>query len=151
MKKILEALDKDDFATDRKEIASAYIFAALAFLAGVGKGQSDVQHLWRGRRVSTRIRSEMMASIYEKALKRKDFDGAVDEKTSSADIKAKKDGGKSVDSKKESDDKAKKGESSASIGKIVQLMSGDASQISDIPAMYLLIVSHSRHCLFPLS
>jgi len=37
----------------------------------------DVQHLWYGRRSSTRIRSELMAAIYDKALKRKDYSGIV--------------------------------------------------------------------------
>lgn len=42
------------------------------------KAEADVQHLWYGRRASTRIRSELMAAIYDKALKRKDFSGIVD-------------------------------------------------------------------------
>jgi hypothetical protein len=42
------------------------------------QAQADVQHLWFGRRASTRIRSELMAAIYDKALKRKDFSGIVD-------------------------------------------------------------------------
>lgn len=42
------------------------------------QGQADVQHLWLGRRAATRIRSELMASIYDKALKRKDFSGIID-------------------------------------------------------------------------
>ncbi len=37
----------------------------------------DVQHLWYSRRSSTRIRSELMAAIYDKALKRKDYSGIV--------------------------------------------------------------------------
>ena len=41
------------------------------------QAQSDLQHLWCGRRASIRIRQELMASIYDKALKRKDFSGIV--------------------------------------------------------------------------
>ena len=55
----------------------AYIYAFLAFTCTLLKAQADVQHLWYGRRASTRIRSELMAAIYDKALKRKDFSGVV--------------------------------------------------------------------------
>ena len=41
------------------------------------QAQCDLQHLWCGRRASVRIRQELMASIYDKALKRKDLSGIV--------------------------------------------------------------------------
>jgi len=41
------------------------------------QAQSDLQHLYCGRRASIRIRQEIMASIYDKALKRKDLSGIV--------------------------------------------------------------------------
>lgn len=44
------------------------------------QAQADVHHLWYGRRAATRMRSELMASIYDKALKRKDFSGIIGEK-----------------------------------------------------------------------
>jgi ABC-type multidrug transport system fused ATPase/permease subunit len=139
MKKILDALDNDTPSQDAQEISRAYIYAALAFLASVCKGQSDVQHLWFGRRAATRIRSELMAAIYEKALKRKDFSGIVDSKAT-----AQNDGdGKNVKSpsgKKEA--KADESKSGADIGKIVQLMSGDTNRIANmISGMYMLYVS----------
>ncbi|CAG8744004.1 1956_t:CDS:2, partial [Acaulospora colombiana] len=56
--------------------ARAYVYAILAFCASIIKAQSDLQHLWYGRRASTRIRSELMAAIYDKSLKRKDFSGS---------------------------------------------------------------------------
>lgn len=34
--------------------------------------------MWFNRRASTRMRSELMAAIYDKALKRKDFSGIID-------------------------------------------------------------------------
>jgi hypothetical protein len=34
-------------------------------------------HLWFGRRASIRLRQALMAAIYDKALKRKDFSGVV--------------------------------------------------------------------------
>lgn len=51
----------------------------MYLLTGNPQAQADVQHLWFGRRASTRIRSELMAAIYDKALKRKDYSGIVDE------------------------------------------------------------------------
>jgi hypothetical protein len=61
----------------RESRTQAYIYAFLAFVCSVGKAQADVQHLWFGRRGASRMRSELMASIYDKALKRKDFSGIV--------------------------------------------------------------------------
>lgn len=39
--------------------------------------QADMHHLWYGRQAVTRTRSLLMAAIYDKALKRKDFSGVV--------------------------------------------------------------------------
>jgi len=63
-----------------------------------------------------------MASIYDKALKRKDFSGTV-----------RKDD-KEVDSEKANDPKA-----SADVGKVVNMMSGDANQIAFlVSGMYFI-------------
>lgn len=66
-----------------------------------------------------------MASIYEKALKRKDYSGIVDK-----DAAEKKSKGAS----KKPDPKADDPKAGADIGKIVNMMSGDASRISMIVA-----------------
>lgn len=111
------------------------------------QAQADVQHLWFGRRASTRIRSELMAAIYDKALKRKDFSGVIDKDkqaeaakkkassiasdsgSSSPTSQAKKDKKEKKDAKKakETADDPKAG---ADVGKIVNLMAGDANRIS---------------------
>jgi hypothetical protein len=39
--------------------------------------EADMHHLWYGRRAVTRIRSLLTAAVYDKAIKRKDFSGAV--------------------------------------------------------------------------
>ena len=44
--------------------------------------QADMHHLWYGRQAVTRTRSLLMAAVYDKALKRKDFSGAVAASTS---------------------------------------------------------------------
>lgn len=125
----------------REVRAQAYVYGMLAFLATVLKAQADVQHLWYGRRAATRIRSELMAAIYEKSLKRKDLSGNVNKesRTGKGDKDAKAKGaanGSPANSKKES---LKTG---ADIGKIVNLMSTDANRISNMmSSMYFLYVS----------
>lgn len=70
-----------------------------------------------------------MASIYDKALKRKDFSGVVDKDAAKS---AKVPAGK-IDAKAD-DPKA-----GADIGKIVNLMAGDASRVSITAAtMYFI-------------
>lgn len=105
LKQILDGL------TDRTPdaLAKAYVYAVLAFLASALKGLVDVIHLWHARRASVRVKSELTAAIYDKALRRKDLSGLT---------AAKEDG---------------KGEkSSADVGKIVNLMSSDATKISNL-------------------
>lgn len=46
----------------------------------VGQAQADAQHMWYGRHASSRIRSELMAAVYDKALKRKDAADMVNNK-----------------------------------------------------------------------
>ncbi|KAF8699802.1 hypothetical protein AX14_000860 [Amanita brunnescens Koide BX004] len=71
-------LDTVDTPNPSREIRSkAYIYAFLAFACSAAKTH-DLQHLYFGRRAATRMRSELMASIYEKALKRNDYLGIVD-------------------------------------------------------------------------
>ncbi|KAG6840542.1 hypothetical protein C0991_005902 [Blastosporella zonata] len=125
LKRILDAIDSTSPTPESR--AQAYIYAVLAFVCSLCKSQADVQHLWCGRRASTRMRSELMASIYDKALKRKDFSGIVDrekkakeEESSSTKSKSKKD--------EEKSDEAKAG---ADVGKIVNLMAGDANRVSN--------------------
>ncbi|TDL21671.1 multidrug resistance-associated ABC transporter [Rickenella mellea] len=124
LKRILDAIDNPTPA-NRSE---AYIFACLAFLSTVCKAEADLLHLWHGRRAACRIRSELMASIYDKALKRKDFSGVVD--------KDKDKNSNSKESEKANDPKA-----GANIGKIVNMMSGDVTQVSAIALNVYLIYS----------
>jgi hypothetical protein len=96
----------------------AYIYAVLALVCNVAKAQTELQHLWFSRRAATRVRSELMAAIYEKALKRRDFSGIT---SKGKDDKAKDKDGKAKDTES-ADDEAKAG---ADVGKIVNLMSGE--------------------------
>ncbi|KAH7882505.1 hypothetical protein F5I97DRAFT_1905629 [Phlebopus sp. FC_14] len=120
LRRILEAID-DPTAENRFQ---AYIFAFLAFLCTLLKAQADVQHLWFGRRAATRMRVELMAAIYDKALKRQDYSGIVDKEKvkEAADKKA---GVKPSENPTADDPKA-----GADIGKIVNLMAVDANRIA---------------------
>jgi ABC-type multidrug transport system fused ATPase/permease subunit len=109
----------------------AYVYAALAFLSTLLRSEVDLQHLWFCRRASVRTRSELMAIIYDKALKRKDLSGAVDKKNDDDKKKDDKQDNKPAESEE--------GEKKADIGKIVNLMSADAGRISNtLAAWYLL-------------
>ncbi|TFK72661.1 hypothetical protein BDN72DRAFT_876371 [Pluteus cervinus] len=112
LKKILDLIDIKNPTTEQK--MSAYIYAFLAFICALLKGEADLLHLWFSRRASTRVRSELMAAIYDKALKRKDFSGIVNKDNTNEDVKA----------------KPNEPKAGADIGKIVNLMASDADQIS---------------------
>ncbi|TBU36610.1 ABC transporter type 1, transmembrane domain-containing protein [Dichomitus squalens] len=103
LKRILDALSGPPDAEKR---ALAYLYAFLAFVSALCKAQADVQHLWYGRGVCTRIRTELMTAIYDKALKRKDFAGIVDK------------------------DKVAEQKGMGDRGKIVNLMAGDGNRIA---------------------
>ncbi|KAJ7655558.1 hypothetical protein DFH06DRAFT_1200413 [Mycena polygramma] len=151
MMRILDAVDTEN-ETD-KEKGKAYIYAVLMLVCSIGKAQADVQHLWINRRASTRVRSELMAAIYDKALKRRDFSGVVDQEKAkeAADKKAASAAGTPpVLTKAERKAKAKADKElaakaddpkagAADTGKIVNLMAGDANTIAMlISSLYFL-------------
>ncbi|KAG6908490.1 hypothetical protein DXG01_004424 [Tephrocybe rancida] len=115
LKRILDAIDLTTPTSESR--ARAYIYAVLAFICSLCKSQADVQRLWFGRRASTRVRSELMASIYDKALKRKDFSGIVDREKEAFEKDTDKDGESNTP------------KAGADFGKIVNLMAGDANRV----------------------
>ncbi|KAF7311403.1 hypothetical protein MKEN_01042200 [Mycena kentingensis (nom. inval.)] len=151
LKRILDAVDTEN--ETEKDKGTAYIYAVLMFVCSVCKAQCDVQHLWVGRRAATRIRSELMASIYDKALKRVDLSGVIDkekakevaekkaaaaaEGSSSSPTKADKKAKAKADKKKT--EKADDPKPGADTGKIVNLMAGDANRIGmQVSGFYFL-------------
>ncbi|KAG5653253.1 hypothetical protein H0H81_001510 [Sphagnurus paluster] len=140
LKRILDAIDLQNPTPESR--ARAYIYAFLAFVCSMCKAQADVQHLWFGRRASTRIRSELMASIYDKALKRKDFSGIIDKEKGKQAEKPDNKGPSTKEQKraeKEKKDKADDPKAGADVGKIVNLMAGDANRVSQtISALYFI-------------
>ncbi|KAF8601971.1 P-loop containing nucleoside triphosphate hydrolase protein [Ceratobasidium sp. AG-I] len=98
--------------------SDAYYFALAAFLCQIIKSQADLQHLFFGRRASIRIKAELVASVYEKALKRKDIVGTVQKTDPKGKGKAKDTGAPPKET------------SGADVGKIVSLISADAEWIA---------------------
>ena len=131
--------------------ARGYIYAFLVFCSVLCKAEADVLHLWFGRRAATRIRSELMASIYAKALVRKDYSGIIDKKDGgSGDHKDGKSTPPTTSSQLNTNSKSKikedkgdpKNTSGADVGKIVQLMSSDANRIAQVVSgAYFIYVS----------
>ncbi|KAJ6497501.1 hypothetical protein C8R45DRAFT_898828 [Mycena sanguinolenta] len=142
LKRILDAVDTDN--ESEKDKGQAYIYAILMFLSSVCKAQCDVYHLWLGRRASTRIRSELMAAIYDKALKRRDFSGVIDQEKAkeTAEKKAAAAAGtppvlskaerkvKAKEDKKKAETADDPKAGAADTGKIVNLMAGDANRVA---------------------
>ncbi|KAF9258654.1 hypothetical protein L218DRAFT_1004797 [Marasmius fiardii PR-910] len=112
---ILSSIDKDAAHITPADRSNAYIYTCLMFLAVLTKTQVDVQHLWFGRRATTRIRSELMATIYDKALKRKDVAAGGERNEDKSEGSTTKSGPNNST------------ESRANVGKVVNLMAGDAN------------------------
>ncbi|KAF9459383.1 multidrug resistance-associated ABC transporter [Collybia nuda] len=140
LKRILDAIDMKESTKESK--SRAYIYALLAFSFSLIKAQADVHHLWYGRRAASRMRSELMAAIYDKALKRKDFSGIIGEKQkaeaaekAAAAAEAAGPPKTSKERKKAEKEKAAKADdpkAGADIGKIVNLMANDANRIAQM-------------------
>ncbi|KAJ6542780.1 multidrug resistance-associated ABC transporter [Mycena capillaripes] len=132
LKRLLDSIDQRHASP--KDKGMAYIYAGLMFLCSVIKGQTDLQHLWYGRRATTRIRSELMAAIYYKALTRKDLSGIVNkEKAGKVEGDSPKAATKEDKAKaKAEEEKADGPKAGADTGKIVNLMANDTETLSFI-------------------
>ena len=136
LQRILAAIDNPT----PENRAKAYIYAFAAFLTtllkvchqncttrdfsliATSQAETDCLHLWFGRRAQVRIRTLLMALIYDKSLKRKDFSGTIRK-----------------DDKHKDTEKANDPKSSADVGKVVNMMSGDANQIAFlVSGMYFI-------------
>ncbi|EIW69963.1 hypothetical protein TREMEDRAFT_38635 [Tremella mesenterica DSM 1558] len=120
LKRILDGLPQG--AT--RALPQAYVYTFLALMATVLKAVSDLLHLWHSRRATTRIKAELIAAIYDKALKRRDASGVISAKDEddAAGPSAGAPGDKKPETKK----------SNAESGKVVNLMAGDANRIANM-------------------
>ncbi|KAJ6605651.1 ABC transporter type 1, transmembrane domain-containing protein [Mycena sp. CBHHK59/15] len=135
LKRLLDSIDRPDRTSKDKGIA--YNYAGLMFLCSVVKALFDAQHLWYGQRAATRIRSELMAAIYDKTLKRKDFSGIIHKEKVQQATASGPSGGNTPKAKAKAEDNVPS--AGADTGKIVNLMSGDAERIATITnSMYFV-------------
>ncbi|KAM5535675.1 hypothetical protein V8D89_010662 [Ganoderma adspersum] len=117
LKRILDALDitQGDQRTEARALAFVYAFAA--YFCSMLRAQADLQHLFFGRRAGSRVRSELMVAVYDKALKRKDFSGAAGKDEDTDDTRS----------------------NSADNGKILNLMSSDVTLVSNtVSALHIV-------------
>ena len=115
LKHILDALDNTRGEPGREAHAIAFVYAIAAFACSLLKIQADLQHLYFGRRAGTRVRTELMVAIYDKALKRKDF----------SSVTKKEDGRNNA--------------SNAGSGQVLNLMSADVTLVSNtVSAVYMV-------------
>ncbi|KAK7005882.1 hypothetical protein R3P38DRAFT_3040178 [Favolaschia claudopus] len=131
LKRILDCLDTSTNTSpdmQKRTQSKAFVYAILMFVCSLMKAQCEVQHLWLGRRACTRIRSELMAAIYDKTLKRRDYSGVVDEQNAAGKEEA--GGQKTTESK-----------AGANTGKIVNLMAVDANQVAYLASMLNFLYS----------
>lgn len=79
LKFILDELSAPDMDGESGRIhrANALVYSSLELVVALLKAQIDGQHLWCARRASNRIRTELLASIYNKALKQRDLAGVA--------------------------------------------------------------------------
>ncbi|KAK0518167.1 hypothetical protein OC842_007873, partial [Tilletia horrida] len=109
---------------------TAYLYAFLVLLVSVIESESDVNHLYLGRRMTVRVKSELIAAIYAKALRRKDSSGLISSgKTAGiggAPTAAEQKGAAKDENKKDAND-----DGAADVGKIVSIMAVDAQRVGD--------------------
>lgn len=122
----------------------AYFYTTIAFLCQITRSQTELQQLYYARRAAIRAQSEMIGSIYEKSLVRKDITGAVASDAASA-AKSKKTG----DGKEQAQDKAVQ---SADVGKIVSLIATDSPQIAQLVTFLTvsLLPTYASRFLMPI-
>ncbi|SNX81770.1 related to multidrug resistance protein [Melanopsichium pennsylvanicum] len=138
---LLNAITLNKYQSMNPARKQAFLFAIFALIASLIKTQTDLQHLYYSRRAGVRIKSELTLAIFDKALRRKDISGALQNDGPTKDVdatpqnadqdrpdasKSAKDAQQSKKAKKKQDDD----KSSATVGKVVNLMSTDANSIS---------------------
>lgn len=98
--------------------ALAMMYAFATFICTFARALINLQGLFRGRRAGTRSRNEIMIAIYEKALKRRDVITPPSTSNNS-------------DPLKDAPNSREKQEAAADLGKVVNLMSSDATTLEE--------------------
>ncbi|KAJ7715183.1 hypothetical protein B0H16DRAFT_1678542 [Mycena metata] len=131
LKRLLDCIDQP-IPTSR-DTGLAYVYAGLMFLAALITTACNVQRAWCQRRITARVRAELMAAIYDKTLRRRDFSGVVKSKEGKLDDTAINE--VKVKIQAEMDHSS----AGADTAKIINLMSTDVETLSFIAStMYFL-------------
>lgn len=115
-----------------RPIQVAYLYVLGLFLVGVAKLLCYSVQLWVGRRWNVRTFIMLDTELFAKTLKRKGTSGKVDDEF--------KDSEKEKEKEKEEGKEEKEDEGDfSSVGKITNLMSVDAEQLSDMPSYIFML------------
>ncbi|KAJ7742770.1 hypothetical protein B0H16DRAFT_1423196 [Mycena metata] len=133
LKRLLDCIDQPDPTS--RDTGLAYVYAGLMFLAALIKTAYNVQRGWSHRRMAARVRAELMAAIYDKTLRRRDFSGVVKSKEGNLDDTATNE----VKVKIQAEADHSSAGAAPDTAKIINLMSTDAETLSYIAStMYFL-------------
>ncbi|KIJ28632.1 hypothetical protein M422DRAFT_784503 [Sphaerobolus stellatus SS14] len=131
LNRILKAIETP--SNDEEWRTRAYFYALIMFVCEVCRIETEAVHLWYGRRATTRVRTQLITAIYAKSLVRKDYSGVAEKKEDAA-----KQASNETKAKKNKKDVGTSS-SGADIGKIVTLMSADATRVTGMSANSHLI------------
>ncbi|CAO1639342.1 unnamed protein product [Sympodiomycopsis kandeliae] len=128
LKRILEAIEgRGDTGTTK---STAYLYAVLSLATMIIKSQTDLQHLFYGRRASVRFRGQLIASIYQKALRTRDMNGALSPANSDSKEAKSKEHQQEPQQQPQQQQNPSEGSDDANIGKVVSLAAVDSIRIS---------------------
>ncbi|KAJ7035492.1 hypothetical protein C8F04DRAFT_1221175 [Mycena alexandri] len=139
LKRLLDTIDQPNPTLRDKGLAYAY--AGFMFLAALITTACNVQRAWCQRRITTRVRAELMAAIYDKTLRRKDLSGIVKgkERDGKPDNVPKATGNEDKVQVQAEEQKVDSSRAGADTAKIINLMSTDVETLSFIAStMYFL-------------
>ena|ERR1700730_9503152 len=79
-RRILDAIDHPS----HESYVQAHVYAFLACIFNLLAAETELLSLWFNQRALTRVRSELMAAVFDKSLKRKDYSAIVDKEKEAA-------------------------------------------------------------------
>ncbi|KAE8223389.1 hypothetical protein CF319_g3574 [Tilletia indica] len=135
IRQILRSIQLTAAGTPDVHRQTAYLYAFLVLLVSFIASESDVNHLYLGRRMSVRVKAELIAAIYAKALRRKDSSGLVQASKSagagSSSTGTDKNEAAKNDNKQQKNSGTTPDDGAADVGKIVSIMAVDAQRVGD--------------------
>ncbi|KAJ7041090.1 hypothetical protein C8F04DRAFT_947402 [Mycena alexandri] len=137
LKRLLDTIDQPNPTLRNKGLA--YVYAGLMFLGAVLTSIHSWLIVGCNRRITTRVRAQLMAAIYDKTLRRRDFSGIVKEKDRDSKPDNVLKATTNEDKVQVQAEEQKANNSRAGAAKIINLMSTDVETLSFIAStMYFL-------------